>query len=147
MIVSPRPASTRGAYRDRHGRGKRDAVDVRMLSASCADERIVADGEIVRSRSPDAGIKPCGTFSKATVAKKPGAPRGSRISRKTIARGMPVVPAEPVVACVRKSAPSLHARLAGAASIRHSLLPLLFEGSVGITRACRAAGMRTHVIA
>jgi len=28
-----------------------------MLSASCADESILAYGEIVRSRSPDAGIK------------------------------------------------------------------------------------------
>jgi hypothetical protein len=27
MIVSPHPASTRGAYRDRHGRWQRDAVD------------------------------------------------------------------------------------------------------------------------
>jgi len=33
-------------------------MDVRVLSASCADESILADGEIVRSRSPDAGIKP-----------------------------------------------------------------------------------------
>ena len=57
MIVSAHPASTGGAYRDRHGRGKRDAVDVRMLSVSCADESILADGEIVRSRSPDAEIK------------------------------------------------------------------------------------------
>jgi hypothetical protein len=27
MIVSTYPASTGGAYRDRHGRGKRDAMD------------------------------------------------------------------------------------------------------------------------
>jgi hypothetical protein len=33
MIVSAHPASTRGAYRDRHGRWKRDAMDVKMLSA------------------------------------------------------------------------------------------------------------------
>jgi hypothetical protein len=32
-------------------------VDVRVLSASSADESIITDGEIVRSRSPDAGIK------------------------------------------------------------------------------------------
>jgi len=32
-------------------------MDVRVLSASCADESILAYGEIVRSRSPDAGIK------------------------------------------------------------------------------------------
>src|ERR1041384_3755885 len=39
MIVSPRPASTRGAYRDRHGRWKRDAVDARVLSAWIARRR------------------------------------------------------------------------------------------------------------
>jgi hypothetical protein len=32
-------------------------MDVRVLSASCADESISTDGEIVWSRSPDAGIK------------------------------------------------------------------------------------------
>jgi len=39
---------------------------------------------------------------KATVANKPGTPRRSRISRNTIARGMPVVLAEPVLlACAK----------------------------------------------
>ena len=32
-----------------------------------------------------------------TVARKPGSPRRSRISRNTIAQGRPVAPAEPVV--------------------------------------------------
>jgi hypothetical protein len=32
-------------------------MDVRVLSASCADESILADGEIVESRPPDAGVK------------------------------------------------------------------------------------------
>src|SRR5262249_9562741 len=40
VIVSPRPASAGGAFRDRHGRGKRDAGDVRVLSASWPDESI-----------------------------------------------------------------------------------------------------------
>ena len=35
-------------------------MDVRVLSASCADESSLAYGEIVRSRSPDAGIKLAG---------------------------------------------------------------------------------------
>ena len=36
----------RGAARDRHGRWKRDAVDVRVCSARMrADENIVTDGE------------------------------------------------------------------------------------------------------
>jgi len=33
MIVSRHPASTRGTYRDRHGRWERDAVDEKVLSA------------------------------------------------------------------------------------------------------------------
>ncbi len=66
------------------------------------DERAEAYGEIVRSRSPDAGIKSCGAMRKATAANKPGTPRRSRISRKTIARGMPDCFGCPVVACVRR---------------------------------------------
>ena len=61
-----------------------------------------ADGEIVWSRSPDAGIKSCGTFRRATVARKPGAPRRARISRKTIAQGVPAVPAAlTLLACAK----------------------------------------------
>ena len=66
MIVSPRPASTRGAYRDRHGRGKRDAVD----AVRATTKRASAYGEIVRSRSPDAGIKPRVTKTRGDGGQK-----------------------------------------------------------------------------
>ena len=83
---------------------------------------------------------------QATVANKPGTPRRTRISRKPIAQGMPDCLGCPVVACVRQSAFSWHARLAGAVSIRHSLRPLSFEGRCSYkTRADRAAGMRKLV--
>ena len=59
---------------------------------------------------------------EATVARKPGAPRRPRISRKPLRRERRIVSAA-LSACVRKGALSLHARLAGAASIRHSLRP------------------------
>ena len=50
--------------------------------------------EIVWSRSPDAGIKfLAGRFAGATAANKPGTPRRARISRKTIAQGVPGVSA------------------------------------------------------
>ena len=49
-----------------------------------------ADGEIVRSRSPDAGIYPRVYAPGATEASKPGTPGRPRISRNTIAQGMPV---------------------------------------------------------
>src|SRR5262249_9027605 len=73
------PASAGGAYRDRHGRGKRDAVDARRLSALCAwTKAYLADGQAVWSCPPDAGVKSCGTFRKATVANKPGTPGRAR---------------------------------------------------------------------
>ena len=59
MFFSARPASIGGAYRDRHGRGRRDAVDAADVQRACAPTNTsAAYGEIVRSRSPDAEIKP-----------------------------------------------------------------------------------------
>ena len=86
-----------------------------------------AYGQAVWSWRPDAGVKFVDDFSRATVANTP-AHRGEHgTAVQTIAQGMPVVWL-PCVACVRKVHTSLHARLAGAACIRHSLRPLLFEG-------------------
>ena len=62
-----------------------------------------ADGEIVRSRSPDAGIKPlAGFLARSDGGQKPGAPRRPRISRQPIAQGTPVVSAALwFLACVK----------------------------------------------
>jgi len=50
VVISPHPASARGAYRDRHGRWKRDAVDVRMLKRGDAwTKAALADGKGVWS--------------------------------------------------------------------------------------------------
>ena len=50
MFLSAYPASPGGAARDRHGRWKQDAVDVRVLSALMrADESSFMDGEGVWS--------------------------------------------------------------------------------------------------
>jgi hypothetical protein len=60
VFLSPHPASTGGAARDRHGRWRQEAVAVRVCSALMrADENSFTDGEGVWSRSPDAGIKSC----------------------------------------------------------------------------------------
>ena len=59
---------------------------------------------------------------EATEANKPGTPGRSRIRRKPSRRGCRLFWL-PCVACVRKVHFSLHARLAGAACIRHSLRP------------------------
>jgi hypothetical protein len=61
---------------------------------------------LIPRRCPDAGIKSCETYRRATVANTPGTPavhpgeRGAAV--KTIAQGMPDDLAEPDVACVRK---------------------------------------------
>jgi hypothetical protein len=46
-----------------------------------------ADGEVVLSRSPDAGINSRAKELEGTVARKPGAPRRPRISRNPLRRG------------------------------------------------------------
>jgi hypothetical protein len=68
----PRPP--RGAYRDRHGRWARDAVD-----ANRAERRTAwfADGEVVWSWHLDADAKLAGVNLQATVTKKPDR-RGER---------------------------------------------------------------------
>jgi hypothetical protein len=88
------------------------------------------------------------TSLQATAARQPGAPRRSRISRQTIARGMPDRFGCPVVACVRKMHISLHARPAGAASIRCSPRPLDVEGGrygihpgASVPRECERASL------
>jgi hypothetical protein len=59
MIISAHPASTGGAYRDRHGRWQRDAVDEKMFQRACAPTTsISSDGQAVWSCPPDAGVNP-----------------------------------------------------------------------------------------
>jgi len=120
MIVSMHPASTRrGVSRSSRtleaGCGGREDVSARLR----ADEGIFSDGQAVWSRPPDAGDKPA-RFSQATGANKPGARGEHGAAVNTIAQGMPVVPALPVVtaACV-----FCCRRAMGAATIRHSLRP------------------------
>ena len=83
-----------------------------------------ADGKVVWSWRPDAGVKVAGLALRTTGAKEPG-PRGERdISRKTIARGMPGVSGVTVMTCVRATL-SFARKTAGASGARHSLRPLL----------------------
>ena len=92
-LIVRHPGPARGAYASsRTWAG--DAMD------ACGISRRVmpcADGQAAWSRPPDAGGKPARRLSRATVANTPGH-RGERgAAVKTIARGMPVVPAEPVL--------------------------------------------------
>src|SRR5690348_12411294 len=102
MILSARPASTGGAARDRHGRRRRDAVDAGMLSALARrrkHSRVRRNRAVPIPRRWDQALR---AMREATVARQPGAPRRSRISRKAIAQGMSVVPAAlTLLACAK----------------------------------------------
>ena len=109
--------------------------------------RAIAYGEIVRSRSPDAGITLADDRSQATVARQPGAPRRSRISRNTIAQGTPVVSAALwLLACAKCTFLCTQgSRVRPASGVPCALLSL--EGHERcITRAFRAARMRSHTL-
>jgi hypothetical protein len=59
---------------------------------------LIADGEIVWFWRPDAGAQVSQIYPRGDGGKKARSPGRSRISRNTIAQGMPVVAGEPVVA-------------------------------------------------
>ena len=163
--------SHRGAYRDRHGRWERDAVDAAALGVcvmagqadkpvsnrtACWTKDAEADGEVVWFWRPKAGVK----FAEAsrpnrasgktliratTVATKPGR-RGEReVSRKTIARGMPEL-LRLNLWRLCSCAFFICTRGYGCSGTRHSLRPLICwaNGSCK-TRTHRAAGSRTCI--
>jgi hypothetical protein len=80
------PVPARGAFRDRHERWVGDAMDAEGVARRAAAS---ADGEVVWSWRPDAGVKSAGFFLSATVAKEPGHRGEHEGNRKTIARGKP----------------------------------------------------------
>jgi hypothetical protein len=80
------------------------------------------DGQAVWFWLPDAGVKLRKAICAAMVAKKPGTPGRARSSRKTIAQGMPDCFGVPVLAS--RASFSFARKAVGAASTRHSLLPL-----------------------
>jgi hypothetical protein len=75
-LISRHPVPDRGAFRDRHGRRVWDAVDAaassRGSAAQTSDE--TADGEVVWSRRPDAGVNfvMMLRITRGMVATKPG---------------------------------------------------------------------------
>ncbi|WP_315778140.1 MULTISPECIES: hypothetical protein [unclassified Bradyrhizobium] len=76
-----------------------DGRDLPQRVFGRADERLAAD---VKSQGPDTPMlvssrEGARARRVVMVANKPGAPGRLRISVKTVARGMPVVPAGPVV--------------------------------------------------
>ena len=83
------PLRLRGALRDRHERWRRDAVD----ASRAIDERVRYGRPSRVVPIPRRWNQALRDERKATVANKPGAPRRSRISRKAIAQGTPVVSA------------------------------------------------------
>jgi hypothetical protein len=66
------PVPARGALRGRHERWVRDAMDAAASGAQAQTNEVEADGKIVWSWRPDAGVKFCGVSCRTTVAKEPG---------------------------------------------------------------------------
>jgi len=131
-----RPAAVRGALRDRHGCWRQDAMDalaVRDERGRCGRRsRVVLSprrwGQALRDDDS----------RRRWWLKSPAHQGEHEAAVKTIAQGMPVVPALPVVTaacfpCCR--------RAMGAACIRHSLCPLLSrdtnDASLGRNPAAR----------
>ena len=117
-----RPAFTKGALRDRHERRKRDAMDAAARATSAAE----ADGEVVWSWRPWAGVKFANDDLQMTVTKKSWTPRRARSSVNTIAQGVPDRFGEPVVTY---SCATLH-RTRGCGCVGHPAFPApsLIEG-------------------
>ena len=114
----------RGAFRDRHGRWVRDAVDAAAAQRKHLRGR-AALMRTAKSCGPDAptlAFKLAEIFPPMTVTTKPGHRGEHEISRKTIAQGRPGVPANlwllPLCFFVAQGA-------AGAAGTRLSLRPLI----------------------
>src|SRR6185437_7243857 len=146
MISFAHPApARRDVSADRHDTWSGDAMD----ALRPPDERGAM--RTAKSRGPGAPTLASSlpvTNRQVTEANKPGTPGRSRISRNPLRRGCRLFWL-PCVACVRKSALSLHARLAGAACIRHSLRPRAYEGDIllqdsGIS--CRENAQARNVI-
>jgi hypothetical protein len=120
------PVPTRGAYRDRHGRGVRDAMDAAVRQTSAArrgrPSRVVP---IPRRWDQPLGLitGPGGRWLSSP------AHRGEREAAvNTIARGMPACFGQPAVTNSRDYHFTREA--AGAACTRHSLRPLYAEGHI-----------------
>jgi hypothetical protein len=143
MFILSHPASAGGAYRDRHGRWKRDAVDARRLSALARRRKHPRGRPSRMVLSPRRWGQACETiFARRRWLTSPVHRGEYGAAVNTIAQGMPDCSALPVVTaacyfCCR--------RAMGAASIRHSLRPPLpSRATFGKTRADHAAGTLVH---
>src|SRR5258708_2691806 len=113
------PSRERGVSRSSRTRG-----GMRWTRQRARRTRPEADGEVVSFWHPDAGVKLAEATPLTTVSIKRGHRGEHEVSRKTIARGMPVESVCPVVTmlvCFVYFA----REAAGALGIRHSLRPLI----------------------
>src|SRR6185437_1115196 len=142
-LHSPRiPPRQEGRSANRHQRGARDAMDAGGLTRRVRPKRTAKPRGPV---PPTLGASPETMIFRRRRLSSPVL-RGDRgISRNTIARGMPVDPAEPVVtaACV-----FCCRRAMGEALTRHSPRPLYSRRDKrrGTTRANHAAGRFSRVL-
>ena len=120
------PRFLRGAFRDRHGRWAREAMDASGAKDECAVTRTA------KSCGPDAStlafkLSTMLRIATATVTRSPITGESTKETVKTTRAGNAGMFGEPVVtnSCAFYF---LHARLRVRSSIRHSLCPLFFEG-------------------
>jgi hypothetical protein len=136
----------KGAYRDRHGRSARDAMDAAASGAIfCATSDVAVDGEVVWSWRSDAGAKVAGLNESDDRRWQPSmvTEESTKDTVKTIVQGMPAVAVYPWL--LTRVLFAAHAA-SGATRIRHSLRPCLREGgSFPTTRTFRAARTKTLV--
>jgi hypothetical protein len=72
------PVPTRGALRGRHERWVRDAMDAAASGARAQTNEVEADGKIVWSWRPDAGVKSVGIFPAGDGGKRARSPGRAR---------------------------------------------------------------------
>ncbi len=133
------PVPLRGAFRDRHGRRRRDAVDAHGAN----DERRRGGRRSRVVLTPRRWCQVGGRrFRQMTVANKPGHRGEHEGNRKTIARGMPGFFRCDRGDCYWHGLFFLPCQAAGALGARHSLRPLI--GGQGISRQTSDASRREN---
>jgi hypothetical protein len=140
IYIHRRPVPHRGAFRDRHGRRERDAMD----ADGAADESAVS--RTAKSYGPDASTLASSWRETADdgdkKARSPG--RVRRKPLKPLRAGMPGDPGATVVTTLVCYQHNAH-EAAGATGTRHSPRPLFGAEFSCTTRAHRAAGTRSCV--
>ena len=143
-LLNPMSRPTRGAYRDRHGRWVRDAMDAERRAQSLRGRAAVCGRRSRVVLAPRRWCQVGGRKSADDGGKKARSPGSTKEPVKTIAQGRPVDPAPPVLTTVCFL--PMHTGRGCEPSTRPSLRPPGFRGWVHAKpRAQRVAGTRSRI--